>query len=37
MDGREECRRLTECWREKENNTEKKDRGMGMPVKKWKD
>jgi hypothetical protein len=36
--GREECRILTECWRE---NTEKKERnttrGTGMPVRKWKD
>jgi hypothetical protein len=28
MDGREECRILTECWREKETD---------MPVKKWND
>jgi hypothetical protein len=26
MDGREECRRLTECWREKKKNTEEKER-----------
>ncbi|KAH0809118.1 hypothetical protein GEV33_013672 [Tenebrio molitor] len=26
MDGREECRTLTECWREKKKNTEKKER-----------
>jgi hypothetical protein len=26
MDGREECRILTECWREKKKNTEKKER-----------
>jgi hypothetical protein len=38
MDGREECRILTECWREKKKNTEKKEREM-LPekgVKKWK-
>jgi hypothetical protein len=28
MDGREECRILTECWREKKKNTEKKEREM---------
>jgi hypothetical protein len=27
MDGREECRILTECWREEKKNTEKKERG----------
>jgi hypothetical protein len=32
MDGKEECRILTECWREK-----KKTRETGMPMKKWKD
>jgi hypothetical protein len=37
MDGREECSRLTECWREKKKDTEKKERGTGMSVKKWKD
>jgi hypothetical protein len=26
MDGREECRILMECWREKKKNTEKKER-----------
>jgi hypothetical protein len=26
MDGREGCRILTECWREKKKNTEKKER-----------
>jgi hypothetical protein len=26
MDGREECRTLTECWRENKKNTEKKER-----------
>jgi hypothetical protein len=26
MDGREECRILTECWGEKKKNTEKKER-----------
>jgi hypothetical protein len=37
------CRILRECWREKKNNTEKKERerntprGTGMPVNKWKD
>jgi hypothetical protein len=42
MDGIEECRRLTDCWREKKKNTEKKEkersptRGTGMPLKKWK-
>jgi hypothetical protein len=41
MDGRE-FRILTECWREKKKNTEEQERdnttrGMGMPVKKWKD
>jgi hypothetical protein len=28
MDGREECRILTECWKERKK--------AGMPVKKWK-
>jgi hypothetical protein len=39
MDGREECWILTKCWREKKNNTEKKERerGTGMSVKKLKD
>jgi hypothetical protein len=32
LNGREECRILTECWREKKNNTEKI-----LPVKKWED
>jgi hypothetical protein len=27
MDGREECRILTQCWIEKKKNTEKKERG----------
>jgi hypothetical protein len=27
MDGREECRILTECWREKKKNMETKERG----------
>jgi hypothetical protein len=27
MNGRDECRILTECWREKKKNTEKKARG----------
>jgi hypothetical protein len=27
MDGREECRVLTQCWREKKKNTEKKEKG----------
>jgi hypothetical protein len=42
MDGRV-FRILTECWREKKKNTEEQERdnnttrGMGMPVKKWKD
>jgi hypothetical protein len=26
MEGREECRILTGCWREKKKNTEKKER-----------
>jgi hypothetical protein len=26
MNGREECRILTECWREKKKNMEKKER-----------
>jgi hypothetical protein len=26
MDGREECRILMECWREKHKNTEEKER-----------
>jgi hypothetical protein len=26
MDGRKECRILTECWREKKTNKEKKER-----------
>jgi hypothetical protein len=26
MDGREECRILTECWREKKKNKEKKEK-----------
>jgi hypothetical protein len=30
MGGREECRILTECYRENKN-------GMGVPVRKWKD
>jgi hypothetical protein len=37
IDGREECRILTECWREKKQNTEKKERETSMPVKRWKD
>jgi hypothetical protein len=43
MDGREECRILTEYWSEKKQNKEKKKRvrsttrGTGMSVKKWKD
>jgi hypothetical protein len=42
MDGREECRILRDCWREKKKNTENREdrsttRGMGMPVKMWKD
>jgi hypothetical protein len=40
MDGREECRILTECWREKKVQGEegggRTTRGTGMPVKKWK-
>jgi hypothetical protein len=39
MDGREECRILTECWRKKNNKEKKKReeytiRETGMPVKK---
>jgi hypothetical protein len=26
MNGREECRIVTECWKEKKKNTEKKER-----------
>jgi hypothetical protein len=45
MDGREDCRILTECWREKKKNTEKKERERerntiretGMLANKWKD
>jgi hypothetical protein len=37
MEGREECRILTGCWREKKKNTEKKERETSMPVNKWKD
>jgi hypothetical protein len=43
MDGREECRILTECWREKKKNTREEEgernriRETGMPVNKWKD
>jgi hypothetical protein len=37
MDGREECSRLMECWREKKKDTEKKERRMGMSVNKWND
>jgi hypothetical protein len=33
MDGREECRILTECWREKKKNTEKKEREKSLPEK----
>jgi hypothetical protein len=42
-EGREECRILTECWREKKKNTEKKQREIqgiretDLSVKKWKD
>jgi hypothetical protein len=42
MDGREECRILTECWREIEKKTRRRrreintNRGTGTPVKKWK-
>jgi hypothetical protein len=38
MDGKEEYRILTECWREKKKDTERNtNRETGMPVKKWKD
>jgi hypothetical protein len=38
MEGKEEYRILTECWREKKKDTERNTtREMGMPVKKWKD
>jgi hypothetical protein len=36
MDRKEECRILTECWREKKKNKEK-ERGTSMSVRKWKD
>jgi hypothetical protein len=34
MDGREECRILTKCWREKKKNTGKKDEREILP-KEW--
>jgi hypothetical protein len=42
MDGRKECRILTESWREKKKKrTRRRERntirGTGMSVKKWKD
>jgi hypothetical protein len=42
MDGREECRILTEYWREKKRTWRRRrgrntTRGTGMLVKKWKD
>jgi hypothetical protein len=42
IDGREECRILTECWREKKKTRRRRrdrstTRGTGMPMKKWKD
>jgi hypothetical protein len=42
IDGKEECRILTECWREKKKTRRKRrerntSRETGMPVKKWKD
>jgi hypothetical protein len=42
IDGREECRILTECWREKKKTRRRRrdrstTRGTGMSVKKWKD
>jgi hypothetical protein len=43
MGGREECRILTECYREKKNNTAEKERerstagGTRMPLRKWKE
>jgi hypothetical protein len=36
MDGREECRILTECWREKKKNTEKKKREKYYQRNTWK-
>jgi hypothetical protein len=42
-DGREECRVLTECWREEKKRTRRRreerntTRETGMPVKKWND
>jgi hypothetical protein len=43
ISGREECRILTECYRENKKNADEKEKerstagGMGMPVRKWKD
>jgi hypothetical protein len=37
MDGREECRILTECLREKKEHGEEGERETGMSAKKWKD
>jgi hypothetical protein len=44
MDGREDCRILTECWREKKKKQREEGkrerntiRETGMPVNKWKD
>jgi hypothetical protein len=42
MDGRKECRILTECWREKRKTQRRRRerntiRETGMPVKNWKD
>jgi hypothetical protein len=42
IDGREECRILMECWREKKKTRRRRrerstTRETGMPVKKWND
>jgi hypothetical protein len=42
MNGREECRILTKCWRERKTTRRRRRerntiRETGMPVKKWKD
>jgi hypothetical protein len=41
MDGREECRILTESWRKEKKRRRRRERNTiretGMPVKKWKD
>jgi hypothetical protein len=35
LDGGEDCRILTECWREKKKNTEKKEREIEILLEKW--